>query len=370
MARQKRSKKKSKDRTSTRQVERGFDFGDRKHIIAVADISFQQSLIDAQIVACGYGYHKTIGFPGPIPLLTLVATHEEPLRQAFEEFKRWGCEHDGDVVDMNLLLKRDGTYEMRIAPEADRAMFRLVRQAELYHPLMMHAWWIKPFDSTHPMLRELQQYTDSTFHPISISAGMVPQSRNPADIKPIEGLPELIKFDLQIVNEESVVGDARFFFRNKGRKRPRGLPGPQLTPEDLCLGRKTILDVAFPVSRERVRRSGLIQVVRAFPLLEAVSETQIVQAAINLILSRELVDGDRHYTKAGQDLQTEIWKHIDKRLEMATGENLGTQIDASAVAHQLELDVRYALALHKVSTKSKPFSDLQERFRRDGYIDD
>src|ERR1043166_935360 len=105
MARQKRSKKKSrskkesKERT-TRKVERGFDFGDRKHIIAVADTSFQQSLIDAQIVACGYGYHQPTGFPGPIPLLTLVATYEEPLRQAFEEFKRWGCEHDGDVADM------------------------------------------------------------------------------------------------------------------------------------------------------------------------------------------------------------------------------------------------------------------------------
>ncbi len=370
MARQKRSKKKSKDKTSTRQIERGFDFGDRKHIIAVADIGFQKDLIDAQIVACGYGYHQPANFPGPIPGLTLVGTHEQPLRRAFEEFKRWGCEQDGDVVDLNMLLKKDGTYEMRIAPEADRAMFRLVRQSDLYHPLMMHAWWVKPFNSTHPMLRELKQYTESTFHPVSISAGMAPESRDPADIKPIQGLPELIKFDLQIVNEESVVGDPRFSFRNKGRKRPRGLPGPKLTPEDLCLGRKKLLDVAFPVSRERVRRSGLVDKVRTFPLLEAVSETQIVQASINLILSNELVVGDRHYTKAGQDLQTQIWKHIDKRLEMAVGENLGTEIDASAVAHQLELDVRYALALHKISTKSKPFSDLQERFRRDGYIDD
>jgi hypothetical protein len=370
MARQKRSKKKSKDRTSMRKVERGFDFGDRKHIIALADISFPQALSDAQIVACGYGYHQPTGFPGPIPLLTLVATREEPLRQAFEEFKRWGCEHDGDVVDMNLHLKKDGTYEMRIAPEADRAMFRLVRQADLYYPLMMHAWWIKPFDSIHPMLRELKQYTDSTFHPVSISAGMAPESRNPADIKPIQGLPELIKFDLQIVDEESVVGDPRFSLRNKGRKRPRGLPDPKLTPEELCLGRKKLLDVAFPVSRERVRRSGLVDEVRTFSLFEAVSETQIVQASINLILSNELVSGDRHYTKASQDLQTQIWKHIDKRLEMAVGENLGREIDSSAVAHQLELDVRYALALHKISTKSTPFSDLQERFRRDGYIDD
>ncbi|MEK6334808.1 MAG: hypothetical protein AABM67_07660 [Acidobacteriota bacterium] len=370
MARQKRSKKKSKHRSSTREVQRGFDFGDRKYIIAVADTSFQQALIDAQIVACGYGYDQPTGFPGPIPLLTLVATNEEPVRQAFEEFKRWGCEHDGDVVDMNLLLKKDGTYEMRIAPEADRAMFRLVRQADLYHPLMMHAWWVKPFDSTHPMLRELKRYCDSTFHPISISAGMAPKSGNPADIKPIQGLPQFIKFDLQIVDEESVLGDPRFFFRNKGRKRPRGLPGPKLTPEDLCLGRRKLFDVAFPVSRERVRRSGLVEEVRTFPLFEAVSETQIVQASINLILSDELVGGDRHYTKAGQDLQTQIWKHIDKRLEMAVGENLGTEIDASAVAHQLELDVRYALALHKISTESKPFSDLQERFRRDGYIDD
>jgi hypothetical protein len=100
MARQKWSKKKSKDSNSTRHGELGYDLGHRKHIIALADISFQNALIDAQIVACGYGYHRPTGFPTPIPALTLVATHEEPIRQAFEEFKRWGCEHDGDVVDI------------------------------------------------------------------------------------------------------------------------------------------------------------------------------------------------------------------------------------------------------------------------------
>jgi hypothetical protein len=369
MAHQKRSKKKSKGRSSTKPIERGFDLGNRKHIIALADTQFQQALSDAQIVACGYGGHHAPGFPGPIPALTLVGNHIEPLKRAFDEFKRWGCEEDGDVVDIKILLKTDGTYEMLIAPEADRTMFRLVRQADLYHPLMVHAWWIKPFDSTHQMLRDLKQYTDSALHPVSVWAGMAPKNRDPADIQPIEGLPRLIKFDLQIIDEESVIGDPRFFLRNKGRKRPRGLPSPKLTPEDLCLGRKKILDVAFPVSRERIRRSGLHQRVRRLPMFETVSETQVVQAGINLVLSKELVRGDRHYARVGADLPTEIWRHVEQRLEMADSEGLASD-DASVVAHQIELDVRYALTLHEVSIKSKTFSQLEEYFRRKGYIDD
>jgi len=370
MAHQKRFKKKAKDKSTTRPIERGFDFGDRKHIIAVADIQFQQALIDAQIVACGYGYHQPTGFPGPIPAITLVATHEEPLKRAFEEFKRWGCEDDGDVIDMNIVLKKDGTYEMWIAPEADRTMFRLVRQADLYQPLMVHTWWIKTFDSTHPMLRELKGYTDTALHPISIWAGMPPKNHNPANIQPIEGLPKLIKFDLQIVDEDSVTGDPKFFFRNKGRKRPRGLPSPKLTPEDLCLGRKKILDLAFPVSRERIRRSGLVDQVRTLPMFEGVSETQVVQAVINLILSNELIRGDRHYTRAGEDLPSEIWKHVEQRLEMANGESMLPDHTHSVVSRQIELDVRYALMLHDVSTKSQTFSTLEQNFRRNGYIDD
>jgi hypothetical protein len=265
-------------------------------------------------------------------------------------------------------LKNDGTYEMRVAPEADRAMFRIVRQAELYQPLMVHAWWVKPFDSTHPMLRELKRYTETALHPVSIWAGMAPKNRNPAEIKPIDGLPEFIKFDLQIVDEDSAVGDPRFFFRNKGRKRPRGLPGPKLTPEDLCLGRKKILDVAFAVSRERVRRSGLVERVRSLSTFRTVSETQVVQAAINLILSKELC-GDLHYTKTRADLPSEICKHLEQRLEMATGESM-IDHDPSVVAYQLELDVHYALGLHDISTKGKPFSDLQKYFRDNAYIDD
>jgi len=220
------------------------------------------------------------------------------------------------------------------------------------------------------MLRELKRYTDTAFHPVSIGAGMAPKNHNPAHIQPIDGLPRLIKFDLQIVNEDSVTGDPKFFFRNKGRKRPRGLPSPKLTPEDLCLGRKKILDVAFPVSRERIRRSGLVEQVRTLPMFEAVSEAQVVQAAINLILSNELVRGDRHYTRAGEDLPSEIWKHVEQRLEMANGERMSPDHTHSVVARQIELDVRYALTLHDVSTKSKTFSTLEQYFRRNGYIDD
>jgi hypothetical protein len=369
MTQRKRSKKKIKKQSSVQKIERGFDFGNRQPIVAVADTQFHQALIDAQIVACAYGYDRPHGFPESIPALTLLGTNLEPFKRAFEAFKRWGCEEDGDVVDVNILLKADGTYEMRIGPEADRTMFKIVGQPDLYQPLMVHTWWIKPFDSTHPMLRKLKQYTDTALHPISLNAGLAPTSRNLAEIQPIDGLPRLVKFDLQIIDEESVSGDSRLFFRNKNRKRRHGLPGPKVTPEELCLGRKKILNVAFPVSRERVRRLGLTEHVRSLPMFETVSETQVTQAAINLILSNELGSG-RHYLQAENDLPNRIWKHIQQRLETGNDEDLLSEHTPSVIAHQIQLDVRYALMLHDVSTESNTFLCLEEHFRRNGYIDD
>lgn len=352
--------------------EKGFDLGEQIGVMAVSDIEFNNSLTDAGIVACGYGSQQVQGFPGPIPCLTLVGTNESGIKAAFEHFKRWGCEDDGDVVDINMILKLDGTYEMRIAPEADRTMFRLIPQAQLYRPFMYNVLWVKRFDSTHPVLRKLKQYCESPLSPVAVSAAVADSHQKDfSRIQPIKGLPSLVKFELQIVDEGTDAdGEPRLYFRNKGRKPPRALTHQTVTPEDLCLSRKNILDVAFPVSRERVRRSGLIDHVRSLPEFADVSETQVVQAAINLAMSDELISGDRYYSKIEKDLSGEIWKHIAQRYEIANSQPKPSDQDPAVVGHQLDLDVRYILGRHGVRTSGQKFVKLQALYRRKGYIDD
>jgi hypothetical protein len=364
-------RKKGPQRPPKETTEKGFDFGERIGVMAVSDLEFNKALIDAGIVACGYGDGPVGGFPSPIPCLTLIGTNQAGLEAAFKHFKNWGCEEDGDVVDINMILKLDGTYEMRIGPEAERTMFRLIPQADLYRPFMSSVLYVKRFDSTHPMVRELMEYCNSPFSPVAVmGASADPQQKDFRSIQPIEGLPSLVKFELQIIEEDASGRDPRFYFRNKGRKPPREVSDRTVTPEGLCIARKKIFDVAFPVSRERIRRSGLVDHVRSLSTFADVSESQVVQAAINLALSDELISGDRYYSKIAKDLSEEIWKHVAKRFEFADGEPKPLDLDPPIITHQLELDVGHVLGRHGAPIAGQRFAKLQAHFRRKGYIDD
>src|SRR5438045_6512132 len=116
----------------------GFDLGDQQTTVVIHDIGFNQALRDAKVMACAYGVDRVENYPSPIPMVSLVAEHVRPLRLAFDEFARWGCEQDGDVVDVQILLKNDGTYVMAVGPDVDRAMYRVARNHQLLRPLIFN----------------------------------------------------------------------------------------------------------------------------------------------------------------------------------------------------------------------------------------
>lgn len=340
-------------------------------VMAVTDIDFNQALMDASVFACSYGYQQVAGFPKPIPSLTLVGENRNAFESAFKHFARWGCEEDGDAIDIHMLLKHDGTYEMWIGPEVERSMYRLVPQADLHQPLMFNLSWVKLFDSTHPVVRDLKRYCESAIRPVVVTAAIGnPKNPDINQIEPIDGLPMLVKFELRIVEEGKDADDPRFHFRKEHRKPDRYDPRGSLSPEEYCRHRRQTFDVAFPVSRERVRRSGLLNRVRELPGFADVSETQVVQAGINLMLSAELVPGDRHYNQIVKELPKKLWDHIYSRYETANGEIKPADQKPAIVAYQLELDVRHVLMQRGVPTAREKFAKLQALFRRKGYIDD
>jgi len=339
--------------------------------MAVSDFDFNKGLIEAGVFACAYGYERVAGFPTPIPALTLVGKKPEGFERAFAHFARWGCERDGDTVDIDLLLKLDGTYEMWIGPEIERVMYRTVPQADLCRPMMLNVAWVKSFDSTHPAVRELKEYCKAAISPVVVTAARGdPTNPDITQIKTIANLPRLVKFNLRVVEEAESGDDPRFRVRDRPPDPRRSDPREPLSPEEYCWRRKRSLDVAFPVSRERVRRSGLVLRVRELPGFEQVVESQVVQAAINLMLSAELVPGDRHYSQVAGDLPGKIWSRVFSRTETANNDVRPADQEPTAVAQQLELDVRCVFLQHGVSTAGKTFGEVQALFRRNGYVDD
>jgi hypothetical protein len=110
--------------------------------------------------------------------------------------------------------------------------------------------------------------------------------------------------------------------------------------------------------------------VRSLPAFADVSETQVVQAAINLVLSDELISGDRYYSKIEKDLSEQIWNHVAQRYEIADSQPKPLDQNPAVIGHQLALDVRHILGQHGVPTSGKKFVKLQALYRRKGYIDD
>jgi len=370
----KRTRKKKK---TTRHVqlpsspEKGFDFGEQINVMAVTDVEFNQALRDARAFACAYGYQRISGFPEPIPSIALVGENRSGFEKAFEHFAHWGSREDGDAVDIIMFLKKDGTYEMWIAPEVERSMYRILPQANLCRPIGFYASWVKQFDSTHPAVRDLKRYCESAISPVAISAAIGNQNQpDITQIKPIEHLPGFVKFELKIIEEGEDSGDPRFHRQNRQFHPRRPPPKRLLTPREYCSQRRQTFDVAFPISRERVRRSGLLKRVRELAGFADVSETQVVQGAINLMLSAEMVPGDRHYSKVAGELPKKLWDYVGRRYETANGEVRPADQIPALISHQIELDVRHVLRQRGESVTKQDFAELQVLFRRKGYIDD
>jgi hypothetical protein len=366
----KKNHKKFTPKVPSGKLDRGFDFGLLIRTMAVPDFEFNQSLRDAGIIGCAYGFHPVDGLSHPVPCITLIGTNIAAFERAHQAFQRWGCEEDGDVLDVELLLKSDGSYNIWIGPEINHLLYRTIPQASLFETLAMNFSWVKTLDSTHEMVRQFKLYCESKIHPVVISAGIGnPSNPSSLNITPVPGWKNILKFGLRIIEQSEAPDDFRFApIREQSSPKHEKIKSP--TPEVLCQRRTKTLDIAFPVSRERVRSSSLLHDIRCLPGFEKVTETQVVQAAINLMLSGDLVPGDKHYRQVTGEVEKTIWHSIASRVELADGTSKPADQNPTLVARQIELDVRTTLKQMKARGLPEHFPQLQEVFLREGYVND
>lgn len=371
MAKRKKSRTKAKVGPSAAVLRnRGFDLGDQMRVMALSDVEFNQALRDAGVFGCAYGLERLEGIPHRIPAITLIGERPEGFVKAFEHFERWGCLEDGDAVDVQMLLKSDGTYELWIGPEIQRTLYRTIPCADLYQAMAFNVSWVKRFDSTHEAVRDLKRHCESGLRPIAIMAATGdPGDLSGRQLRPLKEWKGIVKFQLRIVDEKDASGDPRFAPRDKAVNRaPAGVD--ELSAAEICRRRNRTLDLAFPVSRERVRRSDLIGRVRLLPGYSEVSEVQVVQAAINLMLSDQLVPGDRHYSRISGNFSQKIWQAVADFQEVADGMQQPADQPPEYVAQQIAFDVTCVLRKRKLLDATNTFYEQQALFRNAGYVYD
>lgn len=366
---QKKRNSKRAEKVQIPNQEYGFDFGFQEHVSAITDMDFNKFLHKAGIIACAYGYNYIEGMSRSLPSLTLVGTNQSAIEEAYIHFRNWGCEDDGDVVAVSLLLRKSGGYDFWVGPDVERSMYRMIPQANIVEPIIFNASYIKHFNTTHETIHLMKEYCSLNMHPFVLSMA-IGNLDNPSDLslKEVPGWKDILKFNLEIVDERESPGDARFNAPKKSKLKKH--QQPTLKPEQLCERRKKVFDCVFPVTRERIRRSSILREVQEIDGFSGVSETQVVQAVINLIISGEIASGVKYYQSYKGDIKRAIWDCVMRRIEVADGGGIECDISPLSVAHQIELDVRMALKSMKAKTGKKCFSDLQDIFRQVGYIDD
>ena len=133
-------------------------------------MEFNQNLVDAQVIAIAYGYTQSSAMRSPLPIITLVGRNEAPLKSAFEEFFSWSEQTDGDAVDLQILFRKDGSYDLCIGPEARALNDRALRYDEVFNPITLQTLWIKHIDTTSKPFRDLAEYLSGAIRPFILGA--------------------------------------------------------------------------------------------------------------------------------------------------------------------------------------------------------
>lgn len=358
--------RKSKNRQSSVTV-RGFEFGHlRKYLFAhTSSIQFNNDMVDAKVIACAYGQDTVAGYPIPVPALTIVGQKADKLLAASEILKEWGCGDDGDAVDIEIVLRRDGSYLLGVQPNIRRGMYRMSKDQDLYDLIFYGGTWIKKIDTTNPILWHWKDAYQSRLVPVLVGLATaqskfgIPQIDT---IKLVPGAVTFVKFGLKIFCEEENPDNVLLDIVD-GRKPTFGKP-KTAKPQDVAQRRQRVIDTAFPVSRDRVRRLKLHEQLLQHLKVGNVSAAQVAQAAINVQLSREW-SGLDHYPM--EDFSTETWwDRTLQRAEMTTLPDTMGEIEIAVLARQLELDVAMVLRDHGAEVSDK-FNINQRQFVRLGY---
>lgn len=346
---------------------RGFEFG---HLIKslfaqLSSIEFNQHMVDAKVFACAYGYETVAGYPGPLPALTIVGEKADKLLAASEVLKEWGCEDDGDAVDIEIVLRRDGRYLFGMQPNLRRGMYRMSRDNDLQDVIFYGATWIKKIDSTNPILLQWKDDTRSKLSPVLISLATAQSKLGIPQIDTIKRVPgalTFVKFDLKIASEEENPNHLLLDIVD-GRKPSLGKP-KIAKAQEIAQRRQRVIDSAFPVSRDRVRRMKLHERLVDHLKIDDVTIAQVTQAAINVQLSREWCGLD-HYPM--EDFSAKAWwDRTFLRVEITTLPDTMGEIEMAVLVRQLELDVAAALRDHGAEVSPK-FHINQRQFVRLGY---
>lgn len=327
-----RKKKRISPNKSSTPTPLGVDFGCFPANAAITFPEFSDHLREASIVAVAYGSEWSEALRTDIPSMSLVARRAEPLREAFKIFAAWSAAADGDAVELTVVLKETGGFLLGISPEPGRLARRCMGfDRTTVSPLTYAHVWCHSIRTVHRHLSQLRSYAQKPIAPFLFGgvtlAGLLTHSDPDApEVAAVPGLTSILKFQITFADETDVEpgGTAEMLLRIASPDHQSAESGSSLqtrrTIVDIGSERARVLRTHFPITLERLHRSGRLQHLRTTVAPDAdVGLWQFEQAYCNLALSTGSGWGIHYRRLRSENGRDEILHAIGERYEIADG---------------------------------------------------
>lgn len=354
---------------------RGFDFGCLPYAMAMGSLELPGQLGDASIIGVGYGERWSHDLGARVPSITLVAQQEQPLVDAFATLDAWADSTDPDSVELTIILRSDGGYLLAISPETQRLTQRCLGFDRTHVAITAAVMWVKPINTAHPFLRQLQDYARSPVAPFLLDGavydGDPSVAPSPSYLREITSVNPLLKFEVTIIDEADVQPDttaalALAIASAKTAGKGSAAPPPR-SPSDVTRLRVKSLRTHFPVTLERCRYSKAITTLVRELAPIGIRAWQIEQALCNLVLS-SVICNDLHYRcLSASKLEDSVIAALGDLYEIATDQPI-PDVTAESLQVQVLADTNTLLRCLKLRS-AKTVEDGLETLRAASLLD-
>ena len=360
MSRRGRRKKKTRKKErmsrnrSSNPTPLGVDFGCFPANAALTFPEFTDHLGEASIVAVAYGSGWSEALRADIPSMSLVARRAEPLREAFKIFAAWSDAADGDAVELTVVLKESGGFLLGISPEYGRLARRCVGfDRTTVSPLAFAPVWCHSIKTAHRNLIQLRSYAQKPIAPflfggVTLSGLLTHSDPDAPEVAAVPGLSSVLKFEITFADETDVepgeMGEVLLRTASPAHRssETRSSPPTRRTIVDIGTERARVLRTHFPVTLERLHRSGRLQYLRTIAPDADVGLWQLEQAYCNLVLSTGSGWGIHYRRLRPPNARAKILDAIGERYEIADGQP-PDEFTSDQVCQQLLADGRALL---------------------------
>jgi hypothetical protein len=205
----KKPKRKKPKKKPAPPVTPGLDHGWPRPIAIVTAWDFNDNLRKGGVIACAYGEDYSADCQSVVPVVTLVGTDGDALKQAMLQFKAWTDATGPDALSVEIRFKDVG-YEISFSADCQHLLWRTVglQRAE---PQVFNLSYIKRIDGRHPFLEKFASYAQLPVAPVILGAAtcaMPTAPKTPPDIrtvKPIPGCPSILLLKLPVYRTDADV---------------------------------------------------------------------------------------------------------------------------------------------------------------------